>query len=225
MSYPEAKRDGVRIYTDGVITNYYPKCHICGRETLTWRYNSGTLYTCHECKFTASLQSKEKRVDNDFDTKEKKLKNAVQRISDITGIGKYKDAIEAVKAKLHDDKAFESTEEIMAALELERRGITYRHQVNFGRYRADFVLPDMKVVLEIDGTIFHGKEKRAKENLRDNLIVLSLGVEWEVVRITDEMINSKITRLVPAIRAIKEKRQLIRRQYHGELPEWYSDRV
>lgn len=225
MGYLDAVRDGIRTSTNGAVNNYYPKCHACGNEMMSWKYESGQKYTCRACKFKESLKEKENRVAQQYVPKEKKLDNAAHRISLITGIGKYKNAIKAIKQRLHDDKAFESTEEIMAALELERCGIPYRHQVKFGRYRADFVLPGMKVVFEVDGTIFHGKEKRERENLRDNLIVLSLGAEWEVVRITDELINSKITRLVPAIRAIKEKRQLIRRQYHGELPTWYSDRA
>ena len=191
---------------------------------MSWSYQHETTYTCQSCKFLLGMHEREKRVSNNREPKEKKLENAIQRITHITAIGKYKRAIKAVEAKLHDDKAFESTEEIMTALELERCNISYRHQVQFGRYRADFVIPNMKVVLEVDGTIYHGQEKRTKENLRDNLIVLALGAEWEVIRITDDLINTNITRLVKAIQAIKEKRQLIRRQYKGDLPEWYSDR-
>ena len=93
-----------------------------------------------------------------------------------------------------------------------------------GRYRADFVLPDEKVVLEVDGTLFHTDRTKEKEITRDNLIVLSLGSEWEVVRITDEDINKNITRLLPAIRKIKKKRAELRKNYGGVLPNWYTDR-
>ena len=112
----------------------------------------------------------------------------------------------------------------MTALELIRRNVKINHQVEFGIYRVDFLLPEEKIVLEVDGTIFHTEKTKEREDIRDSLIILNLGPEWEIIRITDELINQNIRRLLPAIRAIKKKRQLIRKQNNGELPDWYSTR-
>ena len=95
--------------------------------------------------------------------------------------------------------------------------------MKLGSYRADFLLDDMKVVLEVDGVIYHSARTRQKEELRDGLILIALGAEWQVVRITDELITKNITRLMPAIEKVVKKRNMLR-QADGSLPEWYTDR-
>ena len=166
------------------------------------------------------------RVENNKDKKERNLKNAINKIEKQVGpkIKEYNKAIEVIRQNLHKDKWFDSTEEIMTALELIRRNVKINHQVEFGIYRVDFLLPEEKIVLEVDGTIFHTEKTKEREDIRDSLIILNLGPEWEIIRITDELINQNIRRLLPAIRAIKKKRQLIRKQNNGELPDWYSTR-
>lgn len=129
-----------------------------------------------------------------------------------------------MKDNLYKDHWFDSTEEMMVAIELLHKKVNLRHQVKMGRYRADFVLPDYKIVLEVDGVMFHNENTRKKEQIRDNLIILNLGAEWEVIRITDKLINDNITKLVPAILKLKDKRQYYRKRHNGTLPSWFSDR-
>ena len=229
MGFAEAKKDGIKIVQGAgnkTYTIYFPKCHICGEEVKSMNYKSNMKYTCQRCKLLNYMADKQQRIESNKDKKERKLNNAIIKIEKQVGpkIKDYNKAIEIVKQNLHQDKWFDSTEEIMTALELIRRKIQFKHQVPFGIYRADFVLPEEKIVLEIDGTIFHTEKTREKENTRDSLIIFNLGPEWEVVRITDELINQNIRRLLPAIRAIKKKRQSIRRLNHGMLPDWYSVR-
>ena len=69
-------------------------------------------------------------------------------------------------------------------------------------YVVDFVLPEMKVILEIDGKLYHGKEKKQYETIRDELICEKFGEEWELIRIDTENINTNVTRLLPAINAV-----------------------
>lgn len=229
MGYREATEDGIRTEKQkNGNTVYYPKCHICDREVFSLSYLRNIKYTCKECKLENHLSDKELRVSNNFGLKEKKFKTALKRLERINIVmhGKYKDAANKVHEKLHNDGWFQSTEEIITAIELEKNNIKYRHQVKFGsRYVVDFVLDDEKIVLEVDGKLFHTKDKLVKENLRDDLILLNLGTDWEVVRITDDLINQNIKKLIPAIRKLKEKRRLLREEYGGCLPEWYSDRT
>ena len=112
----------------------------------------------------------------------------------------------------------------MVALELKRKNINYRQDVKFGRYRADFVLDDMKVVLEVDGKRYHTPQTAPREEIRDSLIILQLGAGWEVIRITDDCINENIARLMSGIRAVKIRRDKIRAKNNNELPAWYSRR-
>lgn len=229
MGYREAREDGIRICGGGKVTSltaYYPKCHICNKEILSYSYIRGLKYTCNDCKVKIYMQDKENKKKTENEAKDRKLENAIKRISKQSGnnIKKYERAIEIVRKNLYKDKWFDSTEEIMVALELLRRNVKIRHQVKMGIYRLDFILPEEKIVLEVDGTIFHTEKTKEKEDIRDSIIILKLGPTWEVVRITDELINQNIKRLLPAIRAVKKKRQEIRRNNNGMLPDWYSKR-
>lgn len=226
MGYEEAKKDGIKIVSGRKYTIFFPKCHICGEEVKSMQYKSSMQYTCQRCKLMNYMADKIERIEDNKEKKERKLNNAINKIEKQVGskIKEYDNAIGTIKKNLHKDKWFDSTEEIMTALELTRRKIKIIHQVPFGIYRADFVLPEEKIVLEIDGTVFHTEKTKEKEDIRDSLIILNLGPEWEVVRITDELVNQNIRRLLPAIKAIKKKRQSIRKQYDGMLPDWYSTR-
>ena len=191
---------------------------------MSLSYIRGLEYTCKKCKIEEYLSDRVIRVETSREAKERKFNNAIKRMSDMGCSGEaYEKAGVTIHSKLHKGGWFDSTEEIMVAIELVRRDVKARHQVKFGRYRADFVLPDEKVVLEVDGSIFHAG-KKDKEKLRDDLIVLALGVDWEVIRISDDLINQKISKLMPAIRKVKRQRALHRSKNNGKLPEWYSNR-
>lgn len=228
MGYKEAVEDGIRMEKQNSTKNtvYFPLCHICEKEIFSLSYLRNKEYTCPECKRTMYFVDRDKRVESNEDIKEQKLSNAIKRIEGSVGakIKGYDNAIKIVKKNLHRDGWFDSTEEIMVAIELLKNKIATRHQVKFGKYRADFVLPDEKIVLEVDGKLFHTSNTRRKEEMRDNLIVIALGSDWEVIRITDELINQNIKKLVPAIRKVKKEREELRSKNNGRLPYWYTDR-
>jgi len=230
MSYKEAVEDGVKfICNKNGLDWYFPKCCKCGCEVPNWGYKHGVKYICKKCKEESALSDKTQSISDDYFSKEKKFEKAVNRIHEACGYGKkaekYKEAEEVVHGKLHTHGWFDSTEEIMVAIELLKNRIRIRHQVKFGsRYRADFVIDSMNVVLECDGVCYHTERTKAKEEIRDSLIIASLGPKWEVIRITDTLIDQNITRLVPAIRAVKKQRQAVREKNGGYLPEWYTDR-
>lgn len=220
MSYKEAIRDGIRIQGH----SYFPLCHMCGQEVKTLSYVPTLKYTCQYCKLERKKKEREARTALDVLTKENKLDNAIARISKVADVEKYAKAISIVRKHLHTPNWFESTEEIMVALQLLKDGIKTKHQVKIGRYRADFVLTDLKIVLEVDGKRFHPKENREKENLRDSIISIALGPSWEIIHITDDDLNNNITHLLSAIKRVVERRRCIRAQHDGIIPEWYSDR-
>lgn len=229
MGYIEAKEDGIKIVSKDKpkqYTIYFPKCYKCGVEIKSMRYDRGVQYTCKECKLKTYLSDKEIKKEFSKEVKESKFNNAVKRITKKVGtnISKYEKAIHIVHKNLFKEHWFESTEEIMTAIELLKNNIKTRHQVKVETYRVDFVLEDEKIILEIDGRIFHTESTKAKEQIRDNIILMKFGLDWEVIRITDEYINQNIKRLVPAIRKIKEERKRVRANFDGTLPDWYSNR-
>jgi very-short-patch-repair endonuclease len=225
----DAIKDGIRTENPkraGELTRYYPKCCVCGKEMLVFNYKHGMKYTCKECRLKAKLRDRDTKINEDYDLKERKFNNAVTRIKGMTAYTQdYERAAGIVHKKLHRPLWFQSTEEIMVAIELVKNKIKARHQVQFGKYRADFVLPEESVVLEVDGAPFHNNFTRDKENLRDNLIEIALGSEWEVIRIGDSLINKNIKGLIPALITIKLERKKIRFQNNGGLPNWYTGRI
>ena len=138
--------------------------------------------------------------------KNAKFDEAVRRISKHANINDYEKAICSVKNHLNTPGWFQSTEEIMTALELVRNGIKAHHQVSIFEYTVDFVLPELKVALEIDCPLFHGKDKQKQQSIRDEAITNKLGDGWQVVRISTENINTNITRLIPAIKGVLKYR-------------------
>jgi len=227
MCFKEAVEDGIRRDESGFTTLYYPHCEMCGEEVMSWSYIRGKKYICKKCKLEKSLSDKEEKSKDNCDSKERSFNKAICRIEHAVDLSspEYKKAKDSIHSKLHTDGWFQSSDEIMAAIELVAKGVKTRHQVKFGsRYRADFVLPELKVVLEIDGTIYHTKNTIGKESIRDSLIVASLGPKWEVVRIPTDLIEENVTKLLPAIKGVLKKRALLRKQYGGVLPDWYTDR-
>lgn len=226
MSYNEAKEDGVRFDESGWQTIYYPKCSTCGNETKSYSYQRNLSYHCKTCKAIKELADKETRTFIDEVTKDKRFDRAVERVSKHAGkkFKQYKKAIEIVKKNLYNDHWFESTEEVMAAIELIKNNYKIKHQAKVGRYRVDFLIPEEKVVLEIDGSVYHTDKTKNKETIRDNLIKFNLGDDWEIIRVSDTDLNTNVTRLTKAIKTVKEERDKIRKANDGNLPKWYSDR-
>lgn len=227
MPYRDAVEDGIAVIKLKSGDNMYcVRCHLCGATMKILSYQRGVNYTCKKCKLEQKLADKEYRETVSWEGKERKFQNAVKRIEDVRpGLKGYKRAIDIIHGKLHRDGWFQSTEEILVAIELVKNKVKARHQVKLGRYRADFVLPEEKVVLEVDGVLFHAHEDPNKRQIRDNLITLVLGADWEIIHVSDQMVNENITRLIPAIRKVKEHRKLLRDQNGGILPEWYNNKA
>jgi very-short-patch-repair endonuclease len=232
MSYQDAVKDGIRTSEDCKKTVFFPLCRYCGKEVKTWFYLSEYSYSCVECEALKRLKIRQERAEKrareraekgivpipTAKQKEKaekaKAKNeamiarSIKRIGSMTDISKYEQAIQKVQAEMESGMVFQSADEVTVALELSRKGIPYRTQVKFGPYRVDFVLDADKVVLEVDGKLYHTEDREFKSNLRDGLILAALGSKWELVRITDDYINKQITQLTKAIvRAIEYKKK------------------
>lgn len=203
MSYLEAIEDGIPYEKHNGYNWYYPPCRICESPVPSWSYLRGASYICSECK--KSLLEHHWQGQNE-DKKLKKYRNAVKRISKVAPIEKYEKAMKIVEKNLYKAGWFQSTEEIMVAIELIQKGYKINHQVQIFEIRVDFVVPELKVVLEVDGRLFHSG-KRNEEIFRDELIERKMGEGWYVIRIDTENINKNITKLISAIKAVIKYRK------------------
>ena len=234
MGYQDAIRDGVKVKFEGSRGEvYYIPCCQCGAEVRSFSYHVKQKYICKECveldrlikkKERAEIRAKERaeqgigqpipktqeQIEKIRAKNETMLSKAMSRIDRMTTLSIFTQAIAKVRGEMDAGVIYQSTEEVLVALELSRKGIEYRTQVHFGPYRADFVLDANKIVLEVDGRLFHAAEREFKDNLRDGLIVAALGPRWEVIRITDDNINKNITKLTKAIARLIDYRKLTR---------------
>ena len=135
----------------------------------------------------------------------------------------YQEAIEAVSEfSAENADKFDSAQEVIAAIILLENEIQAKTQYKVGRYRIDFLLPSLKIALEIDGDLH--AHKLYHDNQRDIDIRQELGADWEVVRIKTEYLEQNAEMLIEAIKAVKHEKQKLRRENGGILPEWYSKR-
>lgn len=207
MGYRDALEDGVEV-KNGI---YKIPCSMCGEGyVIRTVYSRKRVYTCAACQGLIKKAEKQATPDQE---KEKRYKRAVNRIkADAKSLDGYQDAMEKVRKTLHRPGWYGSTEEIMVAIELLHRGVKTIHQQQVGKYRVDFVLPEYKVLLEIDGKPFHNAGTREREGLRDGIILLRMGDGWEMIRIDTDKINAHITRLVPSIETVLEHRKAERQR-------------
>lgn len=136
----------------------------------------------------------------------------------------YKEASEVVlDFVLEGTKSFDSSSEIVAAMELIKQRVHCRVQEKILNYRVDFVLPDFQVVLEIDGD--HHKSRITYDGQRDIEIRKELnksGGKWEVVRIPTEHINTNVRKLLDAVIIVSDRRRELRGKNDGFLPSHYE---
>lgn len=219
LHYRQTRKAGIIMYevrTDRGITYY--TCKKCGRERGLHKKIKKYLvegYLCEDCKSNEKYL-KRKRKENqpkiDLDEKQSELygdlyeqaikearfERAVSRIEkQVNSINAYKNSIDTVHKLLHRPQWFSSTEEVMMAIQLLKDGYKIIHQQKVGRYKIDFVIPDKKIILEVDGSIFHtNKESEAK---RDFFIHKSLGFDWKILHVSTDEVNTRLTKIKQVI--------------------------
>lgn len=204
MSYKEAVEDNIPHEKSNGFNYYYPSCHICGEGVKSWGYIRGMKYTCSDCKAMMFLFEQDKKRDLTIEQRKLKLKRATNRISKVANILNYHDAIYVAENTMNNSNWFQSTEEVMVGLQLLKKNVKFETQFKVGPYSCDFYLPNFNVVLEIDGDLFHTKDKKEKEVFRDSIIEDKLGNGLMVLRIKTSFINMNVTRVTNAIYALQK---------------------
>ena len=124
-----------------------------------------------------------------------KLSKMVKLISDESIKEEYQNAIGEVEKIAFDQIKFDSSAEIMVAVELTKSHIPFKHHEKIAGYEVDFFLPDEKIILEVDGIIYHNTTVET-DKYRDNQILNYLGSDYRVVRVLDKSINYSVLNLM-----------------------------
>ena len=141
------------------------KCWVCGKTATTTRpilihgmWDTPELSEkrrcyCDNCFKEVRAKEIEERKTYIRLKKREMLRKAITLLEEQnTNMYEYKDAIEVVSDFIEDNvDKFDSSYEVLTAIVLVHNRIYSKMQYKVGRYQVDFLLPDMMVVLEIDG--------------------------------------------------------------------------
>lgn len=196
------------------------KCWICGKEATKTREIEVTgagrfevplsPYTRCYCNKCFDETAKQEKLDRELYIKLKKremfLKACHILEKQSTNMYEYKEAIKVVedKVKTCPDK-FDSSYEILSAIVLVQNRIYSKMQYKIGKYQVDFLLPELLVVLEIDGE--RHKHKKEHDTKRDIYIQNVLGEGWDIIRISTDYLDRDAKKLPEAIHKVIDYRQ------------------
>lgn len=197
-------------------------------EDLKEHYKNNTSYRRVYCKkcFEVNENQKKQDLEEYLRLKSKIMFDRAIRMFEkqlILDIYEYEEAIKAVEeyAKENREK-FMSSHEMLVAIILIHNEVQTKVQHKIRKYQVDFLLPELKVVLEIDG--YMHDHSQIKDSRRDINLREELGKEWEIIRIPTKYIEANVILLPEAIKTLKDEKQKIRKQNGGVIPEWYSKR-
>jgi len=196
ISSEDAKRDNIRTTLEGSefrkYTAYHIICEACGNEYTKRRYNSNDEHLCDKCRY---MRNKKIKVKESVDVSDVQTKNEIKFEKAIVEMKKqvkwdprYDHCAEIAKKRV---EYYGSVPEMMVAIQLLYLGYVITPQQKVGKYRVDFLIESIKTVIEIDGAIFHAKQK----DNREAVIQLSLGLDWKILHVPAELISKDILKL------------------------------
>lgn len=196
------------------------KCWRCGdiaTTTRTLRNDGLSFYYepmslkfrcyCKECKEFLDKQEKEDMAEYVRLRKKVMFNKACNILENQSNdMYAYKEAIEVVQEKVETcpDK-FDSSYEVLTAIVLVHNRIYSKMQYKIGKYQVDFLLPEVGVVLEIDGD--RHKHRKDFDKKRDEFIKNELGYGWDIIRIKTEYLDMNARKIPDAINAVVEYRE------------------
>ena len=194
-------------------------CWICGKTATKTRpvfdgfcYIEPELSEYRRCYCDKCLKELEKK-----ETEERKLyiklkkremfRKAVNLLEkQNTNMYEYREAIEVVHDFIEDNvDKFDSSYEVLTAIVLVQNRIYSKMQYRVGKYQVDFLLPDLLVVLEIDGE--RHKHKKDYDSVRDKAIKKQLGPHWEIIRIDTDNLDKNAKKIPDAINEVLKYRE------------------
>lgn len=198
-----AKHDNVEILIENRfgrdVKLYLVSCARCGDQIKQKQYHSDKEYLCDYCKLNLKEKTKTlelELLENISSKKEKAFDKAAEEV--IRQAGSPNEYEHAIKLARRRAESFGSIPEAMVAIELVKLGYKPIPQQKINKYRVDFALPEIKMIIEVDGDIYHRNNYKTG---RDAIINYALGVDWNIVHVSAELIAKDIMKL----KAIIEK--------------------
>ena len=148
--------------------------------------DSKSEYICPECESKMQLLKQLKMIDKATDKIRRMSERYFHKLKH-----EYKDERCLVAQKvIKDGFKFNSADEACVALQCEKERIKYIPNFKVGNYSVDFMFPDLKIVFEVDGELYHADSD--KDFIRERCIMRVLGEEYEIVRLSTSHIPNFI---------------------------------
>ena len=198
-----AERDGIKIEKGRarggkLVDIYLVPCDKCGRIIKKIIYNGDRNHYCEYCKSNITKEKRDREqaeLDEVMTRRKQAFQKAIEKvILQVDDISEYEEHIN--KAYTNAEQ-YGSIPEVIAAIELIKLGYSIIPQKKVSRYRVDFLLPNEKLVIEIDGELYHNDLQYESE--RDITIRLKLkqatGEEWRIIHIPAEIMYKNMAQL------------------------------
>ena len=179
-------------------------CVMCGED---FENNIESSYKCPKCEEKLMLIKKLEMIDK-----------AERKLTMISGRNRMRKNIDlsleikTVRNKVISGKnKFSSLPEAIVAIQLEHQKINYETQKEIGGKRVDFYLPDLKIILEIDGELYHKDDDEVF--LRDRKIMRIIGEKWEIIHINSDYVPRytwNLKEALPFIISERNEQQIFR---------------
>lgn len=208
MSKLEAEIDGIQTEYDpdygsrGKRGTYLYKipCAKCGEIVKRVCYTRKITYLCDYCKATIR---KKKEISKELlevkTPKEKQFDKALNKIrNQVCDFNNYEKAIKIAETR---KELYGSIPETMVAIELLKLGYSIIPQQKIKKYKVDFAIPKEKIVVEVDGLLYH---KDVYKGEREAIIQLSLGLDWKIIHVPAEKIAKDISKIENIINVLSK---------------------
>lgn len=192
-----AEQDGIKVVETEKVGNrqtfghtFLIDCNECSRQISTKVYRRDKIYLCEYCKNKIERKKEEiifNYLDKIVTPKEQAFNRACEELKkQVNDYSSYENTIRIARSRC---ELYGSIPEAMVAIELIKLGYSIIPQQKVGKFIVDFVLPKNKIVIEIDGSIFHNDGIRIG---REEAIKIMLGREYEIIHIPAEDIRKQI---------------------------------
>lgn len=193
LSDAELKELGVSRFKDECGRMVYEvPCVVCGRPVGMRNFSTNRVVKCRFCKKeiakrrNAKMQAAREELlsilADDFETDSQHLNRFEKGSAKFNGT--YSQSIELARKAI--DK-FDSIPEVIACIELLYIGARVIVHQPVGDFTVDFCLPDERVVIEIDGSLYH--KDKAKQDIRDHAITYMLDGDWLIRHIPADVVT------------------------------------
>ena len=202
------------------------KCWICGADVLS-SYGSSDVMSGRFCRehWLEHQRQYKKTVTEYLKLKTQVMFERAMRKMDNAGIFMTNIQREAQAVQKHATdcpEAYKSSDEMITAVIMLSAGYDFELNYKIGRYIVDMNLPDLKLILEVDGE--RHENRHLQDSKRDMELRRILGDEWEVIRIPTQYIEQNPAKIPDAVIALAKQKRELRKKNGGFLPQSYSKR-